>query len=277
MIETIIFDFGDVFINLDKQATPLGLKKLGLEKWSAQIDSLNFNFEKGLISKIDFLDGLNNLVPNANHKEVLDAWNGVLLDFPMYRLEFLEKIKNLGQLVVKFNTNLTVLPAQQLQEILKKCKRVDFLISVDDIEERYDKLRYPAKWKSFNQNLNEIKKLNYRVFSYNCISSLNIWYMPEFYEWAIKTFEMNIHSQFVTDTDFLDISNLNKNIKEQCLNKIKNYKGKLFDSIRNKLIQENKVTHNIVDDFQKYLSKLDKIRSTDYFGAFEEWWKIIKE
>ena len=34
--------------------------------------------------------------------------------------------------------------------------------------------------------------------------------MPEFYEWAIKTFEMNIHSQFVTDTDFLDISNLNK-------------------------------------------------------------------
>ena len=194
-----------------------------------------------------------------------------------YPLEFLEKIKNLEQLVVKFNTNLTVLPSQQLQEILKKCKRVDFLISVDDIEERYEILRYPAKWKNFNQNLNEIKKLNHRVFSYNCISSLNIWYMPEFYEWAIKTFEMNIHSQFVTDTDFLDISNLNKNIKEQCLNKIKNYKGKLFDSIRNKLIQENKVTHNIMDDFQKYLSKLDKIRSTDYFGTFKEWWKIIKE
>ena len=105
MIETIIFDFGDVFINLDKQATPLGLKKLGLEKWSTQIDSLNFNFEKGLISKIDFLDGLNNLVPNANHKEVLDAWNGVLLDFPMYRLEFLEKISKKYQLFLLSNTD----------------------------------------------------------------------------------------------------------------------------------------------------------------------------
>ena len=105
MIETIIFDFGDVFINLDKQATPLGLKKLGLEKWSAQIDSLNFNFEKGLISKIDFLDGLNNLVPNANQKEVLDAWNGVLLDFPMYRLEFLEKISKKYQLFLLSNTD----------------------------------------------------------------------------------------------------------------------------------------------------------------------------
>ena len=51
MIETIIFDFGDVFINLDKQATPLGLKKLGLEKWSTQIDSLNFKF-KGLEKSI---------------------------------------------------------------------------------------------------------------------------------------------------------------------------------------------------------------------------------
>jgi hypothetical protein len=39
-----------------------------------------------------------------------------------YPLEFLKKIKNLKQLVVKFNTNLTVLPSQQLQEILKKCK-----------------------------------------------------------------------------------------------------------------------------------------------------------
>ena len=105
MIETIIFDFGDVFINLDKQATPLGLKKLGLEKWSTQIDSLNFNFEKGLISKIDFLDGLNNLVPNANQKEVLDAWNGVLLDFPMYRLEFLEKISKKYQLFLLSNTD----------------------------------------------------------------------------------------------------------------------------------------------------------------------------
>ena len=105
MIETIIFDFGDVFINLDKQATPLGLKKLGLEKWSTQIDSLNFNFEKGLISKIDFLDGLNNLVPNAKHKEVLDAWNSVLLDFPMYRLKFLEKISKKYQLFLLSNTD----------------------------------------------------------------------------------------------------------------------------------------------------------------------------
>ena len=105
MIDTIIFDFGDVFINLDKEATPAALKKLGLEKWSSEIDFLNFNFEKGLISRTDFLLGLNKLVPNATQEEVLEAWNGVLLDFPMYRLEFLEKLSKKYQLFLLSNTD----------------------------------------------------------------------------------------------------------------------------------------------------------------------------
>ena len=105
MIDTIIFDFGDVFINLDKEATPAALKKLGLEKWSSEIDSLNFNFEKGLISRTDFLLGINKLVPNATQVEVLEAWNGVLLDFPMYRLEFLEKLSKKYQLFLLSNTD----------------------------------------------------------------------------------------------------------------------------------------------------------------------------
>jgi putative hydrolase of the HAD superfamily len=105
MIDTIIFDFGDVFINLDKKATPAALKKLGLEKWSTQIDSLNFNFEKGLITRTDFLQGLNKLVPNATQEEILEAWNGVLLDFPMYRLEFLEKLSKKYRLFLLSNTD----------------------------------------------------------------------------------------------------------------------------------------------------------------------------
>lgn len=105
MIDSIVFDFGDVFINLDKQATPLALKKLGLTEWSSQIDSLNFNFEKGLISRIDFLAGLNNLVPKASPEEVLAAWNAVLLDFPMYRLEFLEELSKNYTLFLLSNTD----------------------------------------------------------------------------------------------------------------------------------------------------------------------------
>ena len=41
MIDTIIFDFGDIFINLDKQATIDGLQRLGLTSWNEDLDKLN--------------------------------------------------------------------------------------------------------------------------------------------------------------------------------------------------------------------------------------------
>ena len=100
MIDTIIFDFGDIFINLDKQATIDGLKKLGLSEWNEELDQLNFSFEKGQISKEDFLLGFQKQIPNASIDEILKAWNAVLLDFPLYRLEFLQMLsqnRNLRQ------------------------------------------------------------------------------------------------------------------------------------------------------------------------------------
>ena len=47
MIDTIIFDFGDIFINLNKQATISGLQQLGMTEWNAELDRLNLLFETG--------------------------------------------------------------------------------------------------------------------------------------------------------------------------------------------------------------------------------------
>ena len=58
-----------------------------------------------MISKTDYLIGLNNLVPNATPEEVLTAWNAVLLDFPIYRLEFLEELSKNYTLFLLSNTD----------------------------------------------------------------------------------------------------------------------------------------------------------------------------
>ena len=34
MIKTLLFDFGDVFINLDKEASGIEMKKLGIQVWN---------------------------------------------------------------------------------------------------------------------------------------------------------------------------------------------------------------------------------------------------
>jgi len=191
-----------------------------------------------------------------------------------YPTEFLRKIKNLDQLIVKFNTNLTVLPAPELQELLKKCKRVDFLLSVDDTGDRYEILRFPGKWDIFLKNMAIIKNLNYRVMAYNCLSSLNIFYCVDFYKWATKNFGVEVHSQFVTDNKILDISYLPQHAKDVVLEKLKNYKGKIFDSIRNKLnIQKDDRSDRLV----KYILDLDRIRNTNYPEVFKEWYTILNK
>jgi putative hydrolase of the HAD superfamily len=105
MIDTIIFDFGDIFINLDKQATINGLEDLGLSSWNEDLDQLNISFEKGLISRDDFLLGIQKHIPNATIDDILMAWNAVLLDFPLYRLEFLQLLSKKFRLFLLSNTD----------------------------------------------------------------------------------------------------------------------------------------------------------------------------
>lgn len=105
MIDTIIFDFGDIFINLDKQATIDGLQRLGLTSWNEDLDQLNISFEKGEISRDNFLLGIQKHIPNASIEEILVAWNAVLLDFPLYRLEFLQLLSQKYRLFLLSNTD----------------------------------------------------------------------------------------------------------------------------------------------------------------------------
>jgi FMN phosphatase YigB (HAD superfamily) len=105
MINAIIFDFGDVFIDLDKQATVESLKKLGMTQWNDDLNQLNIQFETGKITKDDFLQGIQRNIPNATTAEILEAWKAILLDFPLYRLEFLQMLSKKYRLFLLSNTD----------------------------------------------------------------------------------------------------------------------------------------------------------------------------
>lgn len=105
MIDTIIFDFGDIFINLDKQATVASLKKLGLAEWNDDLNQLNLTFEKGKISEENFLLGIQKFIPDATFDDIRKSWNAVLLEFPLYRLEFLQILSTQYRLFLLSNTD----------------------------------------------------------------------------------------------------------------------------------------------------------------------------
>ena len=108
MIKALIFDFGDVFINLDKQgAINHALKLFNLSEFPPDLWETNLRYEIGAISTEDFLRFYTSRFPNLTKNDIINAWNYIIKDFPVYRLDFLRalKLKTNYKLILLSNTN----------------------------------------------------------------------------------------------------------------------------------------------------------------------------
>lgn len=107
-IKNIILDLGGVLINLDFQKLNESLKKLGLENAFSKTEQIDLfdKLEEGRISEDFFLTEFKNLTTKKHsNKEIIDAWNSILLDFPIERIELLEYLGKKYRLFLFSNTN----------------------------------------------------------------------------------------------------------------------------------------------------------------------------
>ncbi len=108
MIKTLIFDFGNVFVNLDLEgAFNYALEKFQIEALSDEMIGFNSFYEQGLISTKEFLDFYSTNFPKLSKEELIDVWNFMLKDFPKERLDFLKALKldSNYKLILLSNTN----------------------------------------------------------------------------------------------------------------------------------------------------------------------------
>lgn len=108
MITTLIFDFGDVFINLDKEgAIKTALELFKLDELPEDLTAFNCLYEQGLIDTDEFIECYMNNFPNLSKKELIDTWNYIICDFPPARLEFIQQLAKdkKYKLILLSNTN----------------------------------------------------------------------------------------------------------------------------------------------------------------------------
>ena len=108
MIKTIIFDFGNVFINLDIEAAHKhALETFQIESLSEEMLGFNSFYEQGLISTDEFLEFYSENFPKLSKEELIDIWNFMLKDFPKNRLAFLKTLQQSSKykLILLSNTN----------------------------------------------------------------------------------------------------------------------------------------------------------------------------
>ena len=108
MIKTIIFDFGNVFINLNLEAAHKhALDTFKIESLSEEMLGFNSFYEEGLISTDELLEFYSENFPSSSKEELIDVWNFMLKDFPANRLKFLKELKlsSKYKLILLSNTN----------------------------------------------------------------------------------------------------------------------------------------------------------------------------
>lgn len=110
-IKNIIFDLGGVILNIDYNLTSRAFNNLGLtdfdEKYSqAKQNHLFDNLETGKILPHEFRKELKTYFSQSVSDSELDnAWNAMLLDLPVERIELLKRLKLKYRLFLLSNTN----------------------------------------------------------------------------------------------------------------------------------------------------------------------------
>lgn len=110
-IKNIIFDLGAVVLNIDYLATQRAFTSLGLPDdaafYSKQSQSDVFDLlETGKISGADFIETIQGMLPSrVPDQQIIDAWNAIILDFPLRRLQILQQLQLHYSIFLLSNTN----------------------------------------------------------------------------------------------------------------------------------------------------------------------------
>ena len=110
-IKNIIFDLGGIFLNIDFKKTEDAFAKLGVTDFNRYITQHTITdtfelLETGKISPEEFYDRFRTETgKNISNKQIQDAWNALLLDFPVNRLDWLDTIRGNYNVFLFSNTN----------------------------------------------------------------------------------------------------------------------------------------------------------------------------
>ena len=110
-IRHIIFDLGGVLLNIDYQLTEQAFIDAGISNFGqlysqmAQNDTFD-RLETGRMTPTEFLQAMREASSNQlTDEQILKAWNAMLLDFPVRRLQLLQQLRLYYDLFLLSNTN----------------------------------------------------------------------------------------------------------------------------------------------------------------------------
>ena len=127
-------------------------------------------------------------------------------------------------IVIKYNTNGTQYPKELVEDIFPHFKRVFIAFSIDDVAERFEYQRHPAKWNEINHNIQrftELTNVNLKTEICVTVSIFNILSLDKIIQWINTISVQGVYFNILSDPQDLNIQSLDEHVKHTIIEKFK--------------------------------------------------------
>ena len=217
---------------------------------------------------------------------------------PLYlkiHTEFLEKIVELGyakNIQLRYHTNATILP-DKILELWKEFQYVELMLSIDAIDQQNYWLRYPADWKTIEENLQKIDAQGEHLYAkiLCTVNAINVIYLADFAEWilsqkykkiGLKDHDGLFHPGILHYPEYMCTKILPQNVKNLATSNIDKLQEKYPDNnqitnIKNAInfmnLEDNS---HLISDLKQYITAIDRMRQTSFDKTFPELAQLLK-
>jgi hypothetical protein len=189
---------------------------------------------------------------------------------------FLQKLIELGKakdINLHYSINMTSIPDDFIK-IWKQFKQVRLHLSIDDLEERNDYIRYGSKWDVIFSNFKKILKYK-NIFTLEVcqtVSILNVMNIDNFKKFCLDH-EITVAHNYVHHPALHHVAVLPAHLKKKLLNSIQY----LRPDEKKRLVAEleQQPLENTFQKFQEFTKLLDIKRNIKIHDYLEEWKTLI--
>lgn len=192
--------------------------------------------------------------------------------------------KQASKITLRYNSNGTISPTKFI-DLWSHFKSVSIQLSIDDIGARFEYQRHGAKWSSILKNLNDLQLIDLKNLTWDfssTISIFNVYYLPEFLEWAqpfnVKTYLSLLHAPY-----HFQISVLPQSLKKKVLERLQKIENSNYhvhphspiSSLINGLYLDHQLP-DLLSFFKETTNLIDLRRNEKFIDVFPELWELME-
>lgn len=244
--------------------------------------------ERKFINKEENFDIFKKLLPNLH---ILEFYGGEPLMQPEHGriMSILESYPNVEDLKLElfYNTNGTIFD-EKVVNVWNKMGLVELNISLDDIGDRFEYQRHPAKWLEVLENIKKFKthcNENVKINLYCTVSLYNIFYIDEFIKYNKDHLKLSLRFNLLHWPEYMSIKHLPQGVKNIIKSKIDlltnedlSYINKHFGI--QEVVNFMMNNHRSDEEFKKFMlttEKHDQYRSQSFSDIFLEYGILLNE